>query len=588
MFQAHALRLTSTVLAWLLLAAVSATVIPPGAHAAESPVLVPSNAETVPVLHSGDAMDDPAVWVHPTEPSRSLLMGNDKGGAFETYNLNGTLVQRLNINSQFWGNVDVRQGVTIGGQTRDIVGVVQRGVRFYNVDPETRLLSPTTEASAPIGVSGEGFCLYESPTTHKVYGISITIAGTVSQFELLDADRDGMLESNTVRTFSVGSEAEGCVADDDTGALYISEENEALWRYSAEPGTGTTREAVDVLAGAGGHLINDIEGVTIVDQGQGTGFVIVSVQNAPDPNASYFSVYRREAGNAFVNTFRVTNGTGSDDCDRTDGITAVTADLGPAFPRGMFVCQDNNNDLPGTSGNQNLKMVRLENVVNLGDVPPPPPSTSISFIGRSTINTNATTFNVQVPAATRAGDALLLFAAQAGTTSLGNPGTGWSQAGRIVDGSHATTVWRKVATASDAGATVRLSTGTTYTKVGLTLAAYRGTDASAPLATIAGVPEPGTTNSHISPVVSNSVNGAWRVSFWSDKNSSTTSWTAPAGETLRGTTFGSGGGRVATLLTDSASALTAGTPATTGGLVARTNAEANSATAWTIILRPAA
>jgi len=28
------------------------------------------------------------------------------------------------------------------------------------------------------------------------------------------------------------------------------------------------------------------------------------------------------------------------------------------------------------------------------------------------------------------------------------------------------TVWRKVATASDAGATVRLSTGTTYTKVG--------------------------------------------------------------------------------------------------------------------------
>ena len=44
-----------------------------------------------------------------------------------------------------------------------------------------------------------------------------------------------------MRTFSVGSEAEGCVADDDTGALYISEENEALWRYSAEPDGGTTR-----------------------------------------------------------------------------------------------------------------------------------------------------------------------------------------------------------------------------------------------------------------------------------------------------------------------------------------------------------
>jgi len=586
-------RLIAAMLGWLLLAALNTILTASPSHAAETPVPVPSNAETVPVSHSGDAMDDPAVWVHPTNPSRSLLMGNDKGGAFDTYDLDGTLVQRLDISSQFWGNVDVRQGVTIGGQTRDIVGVVQRGVRFYDVDPDTRLLSQTTEGSAPIGVNGEGFCLYESPTTDKVYGISITIGGTVNQFELLDADQDGLLESSTVRTFSVGSEAEGCVADDDTGALYISEENEALWRYSAEPGAGTTREAVDVLAGAGGHLINDIEGVTIVDQGEGVGFVIVSVQNAPDPNASYFSVYRREAGNAFVNTFRVADGTGSDDCDRTDGITAVTADLGSAFPRGMFVCQDNNNNLPGTSGNQNLKMVRLENVVNLDGgppppPPPPPPTGTIEFVGRSTSNTNARTFNVQVPAATQAGDALLLFAAQGSTTSLGNPGAGWTQAGRVADGAHATTVWRKVATANDAGDTVSLSSGTTYTKVGLTLAAYRGTDPTAPVATIAGAPEPGSTASHTSPLVNNSVTGARRVSFWSDKNSSTTSWTAPAGETARGTSIGSGGGRVGTLLTDSTGALTAGTPAMTGGLVARANAEASTATAWTILLKPVA
>ena len=203
-----------------------------------------------------------------------------------------------------------------------------------------------------IGANGEGFCLYESPTSHKVYGISITIQGTVNQFELLDEDENGLLESKTVRTFSVGSEAEGCIANDDTGALYISEENEALWRYSAEPDAGTapTRQAVDVLAGAGGHLVNDIEGVTIVAQGDGAGFVIVSVQNAADPGASYFSVYRREAGNEFVNTFRVANGTGSDDCDRTDGITAVTANLGPDFPRGMFVCQATTTTSPAPPG----------------------------------------------------------------------------------------------------------------------------------------------------------------------------------------------------------------------------------------------
>ncbi|MET0999774.1 MAG: phytase [Marmoricola sp.] len=594
MSRAHPRRLTAALMVWLLLAALLTVLTSSPSHAAESPVLVPSNAETVPVSHSGDAMDDPAVWVHPTDPSRSLLMGNDKGGAFETYDLDGTLVQRLAIGSQFWGNVDVRQGVTIGGQTRDIVGVIQRGVRFYNVDPSTRLLSSTTEDSTPIGVNGEGFCLYESPTTDKVYGISITIGGVVNQFELLDADEDGLLESNTVRTFSVGSEAEGCVADDDTGALYISEENEALWRYSAEPGAGNSRVAVDVLAGAGGHLVNDVEGVTIVDEGDGAGFVIVSVQNAPDPNASYFSVYRREAGNAFVNTFRVADGTGSDDCDRTDGITAVTADLGSAFPRGMFVCQDNNNNLPGTSGNQNLKMVRLENVVNLDGgpppppPPPPPPSGAISFVARSTSNTNARNFTVQVPPAARAGDALLLFASQGTATGLSGPGAGWTQAGRVVDDTHVTTIWRKVATAGDVGTAVSLSSGTTYTKVGLVLAAYRGTDTTNPVASIVGAPEPGSTASHTSPLANNNVAGAWRVSFWSDRNSSTTTWTGPASDTVRGTSFGSGGGRVGMLLTDSAGALTAGTPATTGGLVARANAAASAATAWTVLLRPAA
>ncbi len=111
-------------------------------------------------------------------------------------------------------------------------------MRFYTVDPDTRLLSSITEGAASIGVNGEGFCLYESPTTQKVYGISVTIGGTVNEFELTDPDADGLLSSTTVRTFSVGSEAEGCVVDDETGALYISEENRALWRYSAEPDGG--------------------------------------------------------------------------------------------------------------------------------------------------------------------------------------------------------------------------------------------------------------------------------------------------------------------------------------------------------------
>ena len=147
-------RLTAVCSVSLLVAGLISVVLGTTAQAADPVQLISSDAETAPVAHSGDAMDDPAIWVHPTDPSRSLLMGNDKRGAFETYDLDGSLVQRLTFDNQFWGNVDVRQGVLVNGISHDLVGVVQRGVRFYSPDPDTRLLSQVTEGAAPIGVSG--------------------------------------------------------------------------------------------------------------------------------------------------------------------------------------------------------------------------------------------------------------------------------------------------------------------------------------------------------------------------------------------------------------------------------------------------
>ena len=582
----------------LLMAATAGAVGSPAARA-EAQQLVGSDAETAPVASSGDAMDDPAIWVHPTDPSRSLVIGNDKGGGLETYDLAGNRVQRLSFGTQFWGNVDVRQDVVVNGIDHDLVGVVQQGVRFYNVDPDTRLLSPVTEGGAPIGVNGEGFCLYRSPVSQKVYGISITIAGIVNEFELTDTDADGLLESRTVRTFAVGSESEGCVADDDTGALYISEENVALWRYSAEPDGGTARTAVDVLTSAGGHLINDIEGVTLVSQPDGAGYLIVSAQGDSDPSSSYFAVYRREGGNDFVKTVRIVDGATSDDCDHTDGVTAVADDLGPAFPQGIFVCQDNNNDAPGTVGNQDLKMVRLEKVVDLEGAPSTPPGSApgtcsasllggeapITFVGQATRNANAKSFTLTVPTSVQAGDLLLLFVSRANDTALSGPGARWTPADEVADG-EVTTVWTSTAGGGDAGSTLRLSSGTANVKVALVLAAYRGTDPLVPLAQISGAPEPANTAAHMAPAVPNDPGGACRVSFWSDRNSATAGWTAPAGETVRALTVGTGGGRVSGLLTDAAGPLAAGVPPTTTAGTAVATAPTSTATMWTLLLRP--
>jgi 3-phytase len=317
------------------------------AAAAHALPVVPTD-ETVPVAHAGDAADDPAIWVHPTQPSASLIIGNDKLGALETYNLEGSRVQRIQTGTSFWGNVDVRGNLVVawnGG-----------GARVYRVNPGTRQLTLATDGNGVIGtVGGEGLCLYRSGGTVYVY--AITRAGVLRQYALTDTDTDGRFEGRLVRQFAVGSEAEGCVADDASGALYVSEEDVALWRYGAAPGAGSTRTAVDRVTTQGGRIAADAEGVTVVGS-----YLILSAQNVANPGDSFFLVYDRTT-NAYLKSVRVVNGTGADDCDRTDGIDAYAGNLGPLFPNGLFVCQDGPNDAPGTTGNQNFKFVPFNRVV---------------------------------------------------------------------------------------------------------------------------------------------------------------------------------------------------------------------------------
>jgi myo-inositol-hexaphosphate 3-phosphohydrolase len=50
---------------------------------------VAATVETEPVPHSADAADDAAIWIHPTDPSLSTVLGTDKveGGGLGVYDL---------------------------------------------------------------------------------------------------------------------------------------------------------------------------------------------------------------------------------------------------------------------------------------------------------------------------------------------------------------------------------------------------------------------------------------------------------------------------------------------------------------------
>jgi PKD repeat protein len=208
----------------------------------------------------------------------------------------------------------------------------------------------------------------------------------------------------------------------------------------------------------------------------------------------------------------------------------------------------------------------------------------VEFVGANASNRNALTHSVTVPPTTSAGDGLLLFFTQNSTAALTGPTgvTGWSLLRTVNGAGYATRVWQRVAGANDAGQTVSVNVAS-YSKSGLTVAAYSGTSLPGPVAAFDSATETTTRATHTTPVVDNTVPGAWRVSYWADKSSATSAWTAPAGEQVRSTSFGSPSGHISTLLTDRGAAVATGAQ---GGLAAVANSSNSSATMWTLLLRP--
>ena len=306
-----------------------------------------AKVETQPVPHSGDAADDPAIWIHPIRRGRSTIIGTDKKGGIAVYTLGGRQIQYRRDGDL--NNVDVRQRFRLG---RRLVALVTAGNRsdntigIYRVALRTRHLVPVALRKIHPGLSTYGSCMYRSSQNRRVYYFVTSKSGEVEQWQLFASTR-GKVDARRVRSFDVGSQTEGCVADDRRGLLYVAEEDRGIWRYQADPSAGTQRVLVD-STDPGGRLRADVEGLTIAITGPGRGYLIASSQG----NSS-FSVYRREGGNPFVKSFRIGSGLGIDAVESTDGIDVTTTSLGPAFPNGVFVAHDGHDD----EGNQNYKLV---------------------------------------------------------------------------------------------------------------------------------------------------------------------------------------------------------------------------------------
>lgn len=318
-----------------------------------------ATVETEPVRHQGDAADDPAIWIHPTHPARSLILGTDKRGGLGVYDLDGREVAFLDVGRI--NNVDVRYNFRLGDRSVDLVFASNRSddsLIMFRMDPWTRKLTRAWFGGFPVGIEeAYGFALYRSPETGHFFAFVNDLAGRVEQWRIFDFA--GLLFALPVRKFSVGSKTEGMVADDEFGVLYVAEEDVGIWRYGAEPEDHRARVLVD-RTGKGGHLTADVEGLTLYRTSRRTGYLIASSQGDDT-----YAIYTREGNNRYIGSFAIVAADGIDGTSETDGIAVTNANLGPRFPQGAFVAQDGDND--GEA--QNFKLVPWERIAESGPFP---------------------------------------------------------------------------------------------------------------------------------------------------------------------------------------------------------------------------
>jgi 3-phytase len=313
--------------------------------------------ETRPVGSYGDAADDPAIWAHPTDPAKSLVVATDKKAGMVVYDMQGDLVQFLPDGKM--NNTDLRDGFSLGGKKVTLVTASDRthkSIAIYRLDDDARQLVNVADGVQPTGLDDPyGLCMYRSAKSHKTYVFINSGDGLMRQWELLDAG-NGKVRTEQVREFRIPSQAEGCVADDTGGALFVGEEDVALWKMDPEPDGGSAMTAVDRVE-SNPAIKDDIEGMGIYDLGDGRGYVVVSSQG----NDTY-AVYRREGDHAYLGSFAVVadGARGIDGISETDGLDVSSRNLGPGFEHGAMVAQDGRNVLP--SQNQNYKYVPWESI----------------------------------------------------------------------------------------------------------------------------------------------------------------------------------------------------------------------------------
>lgn len=284
--------------------------------------------------------DDPAIWVHPTNPARSLVIGTDKDtdGALYVFDLEGKVVQRVGGIARP-NNVDLAYGFILGGKPTDLVITTERErqrLRAFRVPDMTPLdrgdliVFEGDTTRAPMGLA-----LYTRPRDGALFAIvsgkSGPAEGYLAQYRLTD-DGTGHLRMTRVREFgrfSGKAEIEAIAVDAELGYVYCSDEMYGVRKYAADPDAPDANRELAAFGTSG--FASDHEGISIYKLDARTGYILVS-----DQQANRFRIYSREGtpANPHEHTLLKTVNVSAIE---SDGSEIVAQTLSPKFPGGLFV-----------------------------------------------------------------------------------------------------------------------------------------------------------------------------------------------------------------------------------------------------------
>lgn len=315
---------------------------------APAPVVTAAGETVAVATANADAADDPAIWRHPTDPARSLIVGTDKKAGLNVYDLGGA--QRDFVDAGRVNNVDLIETV-IGGKPAVLVAASDRNdplnakIALFLLDTETAKLTAIGSVAAGPG-EAYGICL--GARGDGVDAFMVAKSGAISQVGL---DLAGPApQGRIVRTMKLATQSEGCVVDPRTASLYVGEEDVGVWRFDTR--IDGPVEPIAFAKVDGKQLVADVEGVALAPVGKDGGWLAVSSQG---DNA--YALFRLKDG-AFAGRFRI-GAAGFGETSETDGIGVALGDFGPMYPGGLLVAQDGDN-LPRA---QNFKLVAWEAIV---------------------------------------------------------------------------------------------------------------------------------------------------------------------------------------------------------------------------------